>query len=393
MLSRTWRAASLIALLTMALLLAQGPGQRVLAQGTSSAQIAPPDSAKFPSISTLLWVYDANGQFVSGLKAEDVSAIEDGQALALDSLVEQQPGAQLAVAIDPGPALAVRDGLGVARYDKIRQFLGDWIAKLPSGNNDDLSLVSNLGTLAAHTTPDDWLKTLNSFNPDLRGSQPSLQALSAAVDVAAETAPRPGMGRAVLFITPHLDQGALTGLESLGQRAAQDGVRISVWLVDSDAYAKTSGAQALQAMALQSGGSYATFTGDEALPDPEMILDSLRRVYTLTYTSQINSPGEHILAASVSLAGERVTTPNQTISVDIQPPSAVLVSPPAQITRQTDPADIYNLQTYAPVQQQLELLIEFPMGTRAPCAAPHCWSTATRWLRTRPSLSMSLPGT
>jgi hypothetical protein len=333
---------------------------------TLTAEIAPPDSSAFPSISTLLWVYDADGQFVSGLKAGDVAAIEDGQALPLDALVEQQPGAQFVVAVNPGPALAVRDVFAVSRYDKIRKLLRDWADGLPAGNNDDLSLVSGLGTLAARAAPQAWSQALSSFNPDLRNAEPGLQALSAALDVVAESAPRPGMGRAVLFITPHLDRSTLAGLDSLSQRAAQEGVHIFVWLVDSDAYYNTFAAQELQNLALQSGGGFATFSGTEALPDPESFLESLRRVYLLTYTSRINTPGDHILAVDVSAEGEQVTTANQTLSADIQPPSAVLVSPPAQITRRTDPADLYNLQTYSPSEQDLDLLVEFPDGHPRP---------------------------
>ena len=366
--SRLGRALVLVATVAGVLLALNRQVELAGAQSASNltAQIAPPDSSAFPTISTMLWVYNLDGQFVSGLKVEDVAAIEDGQALPLDSLAEQQPGVQFVVAINPGPALAVRDGFAVSRYDKIRNFLQDWAAHLPSTNPDDLSLVSSLGTLSGHAASETWSQALAGFKPDLRHAEPDLQALSAALDVAAESTPRPGMGRAVLFITPHLERSTLGGLESLSQRAAQEGVRISVWLVDSDAYYTTFGAQALQNLALQSGGSYATFSGSEALPDPETLIENLRGVYLLTYSSHIDAPGDHILAVSVSVGDEQVTSPNQTLSVDVQPPSAVLVSPPAQITRRTDPADLYNLETYSPNEQQLDLLIEFPDGHPRP---------------------------
>jgi hypothetical protein len=365
---RLARSLLLVAVAGGVLLALSGQGGLARAQATSdlTAQIAPPDVSAFPSVSTRLWVYTVDGQFVSGLKAEDVAAIEDGQALPLDSLEEQEPGAQFVVAVNPGPALAVRDVSAVSRYDKIRTFLQDWVSRLPSTTPDDLSLVSSLGTVSGHADPETWSQALAGFNPDLRGVEPDLQALSAALDVAAESTPRPGMGRAVLFITPHLERSSLGGLESLSQRAAQEGVRISVWLVDSDAYYTTFGAQALQNLALQSGGTYATFSGTEALPDPDTMLENLRNVYKLTYSSQIDTAGDHILAVSVSVGDEQVTSPNQSLNVHVEPPSAVLVSPPAQITRRTDPADLYNLETYSPTEQQLDLLIEFPDGHSRP---------------------------
>jgi hypothetical protein len=357
---RLGRACLLACLLATALL------SPVRAQDTLTAEIGKPDASKFPAISALLWVFDAGGKFISGLKATDVAAVEDGQALALDSLTEEIPGVQFVVAINPGPSLAVRDIQASSRYDKLRTYLTDWAKKLPAGGNDDLSLVSSLGTVSAHTTPEAWSAALQGFNPDLRGTEPGLQALSAALDVVEEPTPRPGMGRAVLFITPHLDRSTLTGLDSLSQRAAQKGVRLFVWVVDSDAYYTTSGVQALQNAALQSGGAFATFSGSETLPDVESYVDSLRRVYELTYTSRLNTAGDHVLAASATAGDQQVTTPNVALSVDVQPPTAALVSPPDQITRRTDPADVYNLQTYSPSQQKLDVLIEFPDGHPRP---------------------------
>jgi hypothetical protein len=358
-----WRGARAVFLVLVAAMALLSP---VRAQGTVTAELSRPDVSAFPVISALLWVYDAGGQFVSGLEGEDAQAIEDGQALPVDSLTELEPGAQFVVAINPAPSLAVRDIEAVSRYDKIRTFLGDWAESLPAANNDDLSLVSSPGSLASHTGPEEWAQALAAFNPDHRNAQPGLEPLSVALDAVEAQAPRPGMGRAVLFITPHLDRSTLEGLDSLGQRAAQQGVRIFVWLVDSDAYYETFGAQALQNLALQSGGSYATFSGSETLPDLEPYLENLRHVYELSYTSQLDAAGEHVLAARVDTGAQQATTSNQSLSVDVQPPIAALVSPPSQITRRTDPDDIYNLQTFSPSQQGLEVLIEFPDGHPRP---------------------------
>src|SRR5512139_4157140 len=83
------------------------PHQWAAAQGTLTAEISPPDTTAFPVISTLLEVYGADGQFVTGLTAQDVLALEDGQAIPLDSLEESSPGVQLVVAVNPTAALAV----------------------------------------------------------------------------------------------------------------------------------------------------------------------------------------------------------------------------------------------------------------------------------------------
>jgi len=48
--------------------------------------------------------------------------------------------------------------------------------------------------------------------------------------------------------------------------------------------------------------------------------------------------------------------------VTVEPPSAVLLSPPLKIVRNTDPKDQYNLKTLAPTVQALDVLMEFPDG-------------------------------
>ena len=103
------------------------------AQGALTVEISPPDTSAFPVISTLLEVYGADGQFVTGLTAQDVTALEDGQPIPLDSLEATSPGVQLVVAVNPTAALAVRDAKGLSRYDKIKQALIAWAESLPRG--------------------------------------------------------------------------------------------------------------------------------------------------------------------------------------------------------------------------------------------------------------------
>jgi hypothetical protein len=62
----------------------------------------------------------------------------------------------------------------------------------------------------------------------------------------------------------------------------------------------------------------------------------------------------------VTVAGQQAISPEQTFEVTVEPPSAVLLSPPLKIVRKTDPKDQYNLKTLAPASLALEALVEFP---------------------------------
>ena len=160
----------------------------------------------FPQISALLDVYDANGEFIADFSPPTSTAYEDGQTLKVDTITESTSPVQIVVAVNPGPAMAVRDGNGVPRFDDVVQALepmGNSAARRLEG--DDLSLVSLSGSLINHANYKDWSVSLNSFKPDFRNSTPNLQTLSIALDTVSAATPQPGMKRAVLFITPHMD--------------------------------------------------------------------------------------------------------------------------------------------------------------------------------------------
>ena len=55
------------------------PGVFVHAQTAAYAEIAAVNAQNFPQISALVDVYDANGEFITGLKPADLTVYEDGQ--------------------------------------------------------------------------------------------------------------------------------------------------------------------------------------------------------------------------------------------------------------------------------------------------------------------------
>jgi len=336
------------------------PHQNVRAEGGLTAAISPPDVSAFPVISTLLEVRGADGQFVTGLTPQDVSALEDGKPVALDSLKEITPGVQLVVAVNPTPALGVRDPKGNSRYDKVKDAIKVWAGSLPSDSADDLSLVASGGSLLVHRRVDEWLRNFSGYTPDTRRGVPTLQALNLALDALEINPSQLGNKKAILFISPHLTPDTFDGVDSVIQRANAADARIFVWIVDSGAFFDGPGSQALQRLAAETGGQVFMYSGIETLPDLESYLGNLRHVYAASYTSGISQSGMHTLAMQVTVAGQQAVSPEQTFEMTVEPPSAVLLSLPLQIVRQTDPNDQYNLKTLAPASQALEALVEFP---------------------------------
>jgi FHA domain len=338
------------------------PSAFARAQTTAYAEIASVDVEKFPEVTALVDVYDATGKFITGLKPADLTPYEDGQPRPVDALTESDAAVQLVVAINPGPALAVRDGNAVQRFTKIVEALGQWMGSQPSSSRDDLSLVSLSGSLITHASAKDWFVSLDSFKPDFRNTTPNLQTLSIALDTVTATTPQSGMKRAVLFITPHTDDPNIDNtIAPLIKSAVDSKVRVYVWFVDAEQYFVTASANAFKSLAFQTSGTFFAFSGKETFPDLTIDFAPLRHLYKLTYTSSLIAAGDHKLGLEVKSPQGTISAPDQTFSVDIQPPNPIFVSPPLQIKREP-PSDDPYADVLLPEQQKIDIIVEFPDG-------------------------------
>jgi hypothetical protein len=341
------------------------PSAFARAQASAYAEIASVDARGFPKITALVDVYDASGRFMEGIEPTDLTAYEDGQPHQVDSLVGSNVPVQLVVAINPGPGLAVRDGNAIQRFTKVVEALSQWVNSQPADSGDDLSLVSLSGSLITHAGDRDWFVSLDSFKPDFRNTTPNLQTFSIALDTVTAPTPQPGMKRAILFITPHMDDPNIdNSIAPLIQHALESKVRVFVWFVDAESYFVTASANAFKSLALQTNGSFFAFSGTEVFPDLNVDLAPLRRIYTLTYISSLTSSGDHTFSIEVKSPEGTIQSQDLTFSAEIQPPNPIFVSPPLQITRQPPTDDPYNQELLLPEQQQIEILVEFPDGHR-----------------------------
>ncbi|MBK9603718.1 MAG: FHA domain-containing protein [Anaerolineales bacterium] len=337
-------------------------------QNLASADLYPADASAFPTVSAFLDVFDTNGIFVSGLKPEAVSVIEDSQQLPVDSLIEIAVPLQLAVAVNQGPPLDARDSTtNTSRFQRISQILVQWAQSRPADLPDDYSLVSQAGPVINHASAADFVVGLNTFQPDFRAATPNLQSLAIALDTVSAQTTRLGVKRAILFITPHTDDiNIASSLEPYVQRAIENDIRIFVWFVDLETTFTTTSAAAFNNLAIQTGGSMFKFSGLERFPDPESYFAALRRVYALSYTSRLTAAGEHSLIVKVILPAGQLTSAEQKFVMDIQPPNPFPVTTSLQITRRAPEDDPFNTEVLLPAVQEVEIIVEFPDGHPRP---------------------------
>ncbi len=341
----------------------------VRAQSAARLSLYSLQTASFPTMTAGLDVFDAAGNFVTGLTPEAVTLLEDNQPRPLDSLEDLQPGAEFALAMDPGPYFAYRDANAVSRFDKVVQVVKEWAAAHPDALGDDLSLVPTGGTPATHlATTAAFSEALAAYQPNLQSVLSTPETLSRALDTVSEPTSQSGRKPVVLYITSVPAAGDIPALQNLTQRAVAGHIRVHVWIVASPDFFSTSGATALKDLAIQTGGQYVLFSGEEPLPSPEMYLAPFRHAYRLTYSSGILTSGGHTLTVSVNLNGETVLSAALPFELDVQPPNPILVAPPVQIVRAAPPAGERTTATlsFLPTQQPISIIIEFPDGRTRP---------------------------
>ncbi|MBI2332852.1 MAG: FHA domain-containing protein [Chloroflexi bacterium] len=340
------------------------------AQGqiTASVTMYNVDTSTFPAITGFVDVTDSTGIFASGLKPEAVTVLENGQPIPADAFTELAIPLQLAVAFNQGEALDARNANGISRFQRVAQVIEQWAQARPADLPDDLSLVSQAGPVINHASPADFIVGLQGFEPDLRTATPNVQSLVSALDVVSAQTPRIGVKRAILFITPQMeDLNLAASIEPLIQRAVENKIRIFVWYVDANTTFTTTSAAVFNNLAIQTGGSMFQFSGEERFPDPEVYFSPLRRIYNLSYTSHLNISGDHNVAVQVNLpSAGTVTAPALPFSLDIQPPNPFPVAPSLQITRQAPEDDPFNTEVLLPETEEIEIIVEFPDGYERP---------------------------
>ena len=341
--------------------------------GNSAAQsgytltLTSPDTSDFPHITAFLDVHDPQGGFVHGLTAQDVNVLENGVQTTASELDDLKPGVQFVIAISPGSSFTIRDSMGVSRYDYFLNGLlaGNWISQ-PSGV-DDFSLLTLNGPQITHSaSPVSLLASLRSYSPDDSNVTPNLEVLSSAMQVASDPPPRPGMERAILFITPPLGSEVSIGLQSIIASATQQHVRIFVWLIAAPEVFNLPEIDQLRNLAEQTQGAFFTFAHDETVPDLETLIEPLRHIYKLRYDSKINTAGMQELSAQATIGTQVITSTAQSFQLDLQSPAPIILDPPVEIARkyatQTITSTAEASVELLPAEQVLSIQVAYPDG-------------------------------
>jgi hypothetical protein len=338
-----------------------------LGQADYRATLASFDSSSFPHLNAYLDVHDPGGEFIHGLTAQDVFMVENGVQVPLNLIQEQKPGVQFVLAITPGASFSIRDVLGVSRYEYLLQaFLAGTWTDQPAGL-DDFSLLTQGGPQLTHSPDPAALRSaLETYKPSGANAVPSLEVLASALQVASDPTVRPGMEKAILFITPPQESDVSLGLQSIIASATQQDIHIYVWLVASQDVFTMPKIDLLRGLADQTHAAFFAFSREETVPDLETLLESLRYVYRLGYDSQIKAAGLQQVLAQVNTGIQQITTQPISFELNLQPPLPAILNPPAEIVRtfsnQPTPATGKVTGDLLPEEQVLIIQVNYPDG-------------------------------
>jgi hypothetical protein len=302
-----------------------------------------------------------------------VVVLENNLQIPISELEEQRPGVQFVIAITPGDTFSIRDVEGVSRYEYLLQGLlaGTWTNQ--RAGVDDLSLLTMGGPQVTHSSdPKELATSLEAYFVDDQQTVPSLEVLASAVQVVSDPTDRPGMEKAILFITPPQANEVSLGLQSIISNARQQDIHVFVWMVGSQEVFDLPEVEMLRNLASQTQGTFFAFSHDESVPDLESILEPLRSIYYLGYNSQIKSAGFQQLAAQVTVGSEQVTTEAISFEVSLLAPVLMLKDFPEEIVRtyehQPTPGSSSIDANLIPAKQVINLQVEFPDGYDRPLA-------------------------
>ena len=358
-----------VILLAVCTLLAGLTGPAAAQEGQPGWRLLPaaPVTDQFPQVSFYFEAYDENNVAVPDLNAGEVTVIENGVALPVDSLERVEPGVQVIAAFNNAPQLANVVG-GATYFDRIRLILRDWALRQPADSPNDFSIATNSGMLAVRLQePQQWVKAIEDFLPDLRESQPSEISFSQALNQVSESGDALGMKRIIVYITTVPTEAEQQALPNLAERAAQLGARVFVWLVAEPGAVNTPAVQPLQQLAAVTGGQFFLFSGKEELPDLDVYLNPIRYQYRAAYTSGITQDGAQRLAVQTQRDGLVSTSDEQTFDFTVLPPNPIFLSPPVDILRSwQEPEDGQGNAYLVPQVTSIPILIEFPDGHPRP---------------------------
>lgn len=337
---------------------------RLTAQLQPSLSISEPDTQAFPTISIMVGATDESGRRITSLTTENFQILEDGREV--DDLVVEEVlvGTRQVFVINTAPGLSVRDSRGLTRFDYARQeLLNYW--RDPDASLigiDDLSLLTSDGLLIQHSNAAAELAAaLDEMEPTFEGTISGFDLLLLALDFSTDPLEASSLPSSLVFVTPLIETPRDLPIANAISRASESGTAIYPVLFSSEDALEQPEVEPLRELADATGGQFLAFDLEGGMQSvANRILDQ-RVQYKVTFSSQADTPGTHLLQVQISDDDFETSSPPVEYEIDVQPPEVAFIQPPNEIVRQTDDPEL-EVDEISPTAYDLRVLTTFPDG-------------------------------
>lgn len=305
------------------------------------AQTQPPDSSilidtletsDLPAHSLSFRFLSPTTPLASPLTIDQVSVLENGTDLDLDQLTGTYVGIHLAIAVNPNYDLGIADNQGVTKLNRAITAIDQIGISLQTSPNNRFSLFINPNVASPDLASFPALQdALAGYKENIRVMSSSLDSLDQAVEHLTNL--EADNEKALLYVTPALQNQVMDRFEQITARVSQAGIRFHVWLVANSTYTQTAVGQKMAAAISKAGGYLFIHNGVADFPDPSSLIQGLGYRYDALYTSQIRSSGSQQLVISVKPASapETASTPF-TFDLEVEPIATDFLNLPETLT-------------------------------------------------------------
>ena len=361
-------ATAVIALAPVAALPPLGVA-RAAAQTSYTATITTIDTSTFPEIHALVAVSDSNGLRVPGLNKATFTLLENGAAVTVAEISEEEIGLQLAIVVDSSTAFAKRDVASITRLDHVKTSLinfavgdGGAIAAYMKDVVDGVSIFAPEGPIIQNSSVGGEIRNaLIAYQSKFQTETNLLNLTAQAIDAVITAPARPGMRREVVTFTSGIDSAADDIVTALADRAKAEDVTFHTVLVGPTASVNLPLAENVKALAALTGGSFRYFDDPIAMNPLWDTLVTQRTQYRIIYRSVLTQSGQHTLQALANISGTSILSASESFSIAVEPPIITLVDPPSEIVRATEERGV-DPSTIEPRAQTVSVKIDFPDG-------------------------------
>lgn len=325
---------------------------------TSSGEVVIGDlsTSEFPELTLRFKILHGSAAETS-VRADQVSVIENGKPIALDSLSSEYEGVHFALAINPDRTLVLTYPSGYSNYDRLLAAMDQFGSNLTPVTGDVYSLFINpdihYDQLENYT---EWNNALHGYQANQKQMTGSLQSLQMAVQRL--TASPTTKETVLVYMTPYIQPDQLPNLNALIEQAGQAGIAVHVWMT-ADAVINSSTYQInLAAICETWGGSLTILSGSQIPPNPRDYLKGKGFRYSAVWQSEIRSGDTQQIGVRVSVpGGEILSSTVSEIPLRVLPTSMTLINLPAQIDLTIRPGEVIE-----PAELPVQAAIEFPDG-------------------------------